>query len=134
MFRLNEKCKKLESDGNVRVPVLEKQIVNIHKRIDEQAKKIYSIINRDNSVYKRSWDLQRNNITRCVDYVKYTIRSPIMYFRFDTGFFSTRILVSDFFFFFFADQSDRLHGTPVFGYRRNAFSVRKIDREFDDDH
>jgi hypothetical protein len=69
VYNLREKCKKIESDHTTQISTVEKQIININKKIDQQEKRADSIAKKDNDDYIQLWDFQLNQIIRYINSV-----------------------------------------------------------------
>jgi len=62
VYKLREKCNKIESDLTTQKSTIEKQIININKKINQQEKRADSIAKKDNDDYVQLWDLQLADI------------------------------------------------------------------------
>lgn len=71
MYKLREKCNKIESNLITQKSTVEKQIININEKIDQQEKRADSIAKKDNDDYVRLWDLQLADIKTNINSVKF---------------------------------------------------------------
>lgn len=70
MRKLKEKCKKIERDHKTQILSIEKQIITINQKIDQQEKRADCIAKQDNEEYIQLWDLQLNYIICDINNVK----------------------------------------------------------------
>jgi len=73
VYKLKEKCQKIESDHVTQISTIEKQIININKKIVLQEKAADSVAKKDYNEYIELWDHQLNNIIRNIDSVKFLL-------------------------------------------------------------
>jgi len=71
VFKLREKCNKIESDLTTQKSTVEKQIININKKIDQQEKRADSVAKKDNDEYVQLWDLQLTDIINYINSVQF---------------------------------------------------------------
>eukprot|EP00102_Acyrthosiphon_pisum_P013175 XP_008182655.1 PREDICTED: dynein regulatory complex protein 1-like [Acyrthosiphon pisum] len=82
VYSLREKCNKIESDVTTQKSIIEKQIININKQIDEQEKRADSVAKSDNDEYVQLWDLQLTDIINHINSVRQTDNFIRDYFSF----------------------------------------------------
>jgi len=71
VYTLKEKCNKIESDVTTQKSTIEKLIININKKIDQQEKRADSIAKKDNDEYVHLWDLQLTDIINYINSVNF---------------------------------------------------------------
>ncbi|XP_060867230.1 dynein regulatory complex protein 1-like [Metopolophium dirhodum] len=82
VYTLREKCNKIESDVTTQKSTIEKQIININKKIDQQEKRADSVAKKDNDEYVQLWDLQLTDIINYINSVRQTDNFIREYFSF----------------------------------------------------
>lgn len=71
VYKLREKCNKIESDLKNKKSTIEKQIISINEKIDQQEKRADSVAKKDNNEYLQLWDHQLNDIIHYINRVKF---------------------------------------------------------------
>lgn len=73
MYKLKKKCDKIESDLTIQKSTIEKQIININKKIDQQEKRADFVAKKDNDEYLQLWDFQLTDIINYINSVKFIL-------------------------------------------------------------
>lgn len=71
VYKLREKCNKIESNLTIQKSTVEKQIINLNEQIDQQEKRADSVAKKDNDDYVQLWDLQLTDIINYINSVKF---------------------------------------------------------------
>jgi len=71
VYALREKCNIIDSDVTTQKSTIEKQIININKKIDQQEKRADSVAKKDNDEYVQLWDLQLTDIINYINSVNF---------------------------------------------------------------
>lgn len=71
VYKLRENCNKIETDLTTKKSTVEKQIISINEKIDQQEDRADSVAKKDNNKYLQLWDLQLNDIIHYINSVKF---------------------------------------------------------------
>jgi len=71
VYKLRENCSKIETDLTNKKSTVEKHIISINEKIDQQEKRADSVAKKDNNEYVQLWDLQLNDIIQYINSVKF---------------------------------------------------------------
>jgi len=68
---MRKNCNDIETDLTTKQSTVEKQIISINDKIDQQEKRADSVAKKDNNEYIKLWDLQLNDIIHNINSVKF---------------------------------------------------------------
>lgn len=71
VYKLREQCNKIESNLTIQKSTVEKQIINLNKKNDQQEKRADSVAKKDNDDYVQLWNLQLTDIINYINSVKF---------------------------------------------------------------